>query len=580
MLSDDTVLRTPNGDRAVGSLRTGDRVLDQDNQAVEITVGASSILVDPHKVLYYPWQGNNGVQRTFNTYTVDGDNTLFMKATQAVMPSLNPLPNDVRLGRPGSRRLLWHTRCNAWLPPRREARAELGDLSSPFTSPPPSPTPRQGASRGYLLRPSTTGPTPNDHDEDTSSSDDDTFLPDIGQHNNAEQPARVANDSDEDVPPPPSSEAWLADAQDARDTIAKIQRRLRDDACNCGGTRTFQISCKSPAEAQHLYNAIIDPALAQTVDPNAVMVGETVCLSAKQFFDAPNTHVPNPGSGSPASFPDLKMTRFPFEILPVGSQDDDNLPVDAWWLGFWTGDGTHNATSVTTADPEIRQRIHQLVDDINATRPAGKAPLHVREYLNQRGPHSVQDVWQVHISSTVAGASPAWWNPFRTGLQQLDIFANDKRNGIPEVYQRASEHARAALLAGLMDSDGCANQQQAGYKFVQIDSHLRIVEDTRRLASGLGLRIGRLHFSERDHSLRPGVLLPAWGFEMYGPNLAKVQPYIVLQRKKLTAHWYNKDDHAIRVEKVREQVIGRRVSAQGRETLRLQLRDGYIIQSD
>lgn len=80
--------------------------------------------------------------------------------------------------------------------------------------------------------------------------------------------------------------------------------------------------------------------------------------------------------------------------------------------------------------------------------------------------------------------------------------------------------------------------------------------------------------------MRLGVPLPTYSFGMYGPNLAKVQPYIVLLRKKLIAQWYNKDDHAIRVEQVRQQVIGGRVSATGRKTLRLQLLDGYIIQSD
>ncbi|PWN24185.1 hypothetical protein BCV69DRAFT_280080 [Microstroma glucosiphilum] len=105
----------------------------------------------------------------------------------------------------------------------------------------------------------------------------------------------------------------------------------------------------------------MDSLLACKIDPYVIVVGGTVRPSAKQFFAAPRTHAPNPASGSPSAFTDLRLTRFPFEVLLFGSEQDDELTGPARWLGYCMGDGTHNTTCVTTADPEVRQKVHQLV---------------------------------------------------------------------------------------------------------------------------------------------------------------------------------------------------------------------------
>jgi hypothetical protein len=103
--------------------------------------------------------------------------------------------------------------------------------------------------------------------------------------------------------------------------------------------------------------------------------------------------------------------------------------------------------------------------------------------------------------------------------------------------------------------------------------------DTRRLAEGLGIKIGRVQHVLAPNPHNEGELNPALTFTMWGPELDLLQPHITLPRKRLYGEFVDAQLRAIRVEKIAGQqtILGRTVRCEGREVTLVQQQDGYII---
>jgi len=113
--------------------------------------------------------------------------------------------------------------------------------------------------------------------------------------------------------------------------------------------------------------------------------------------------------------------------------NDDDLPIDPYFLGLWLGDGTTSAPELTSADQEI-------ID-------------YCKEYANKEG-------MNIKIIPTKSKAFTIRFsrkkqtqieNPLTSKLRKLGIF--DKKS-IPQQYLTASIENRFKLLAGLIDTDG------------------------------------------------------------------------------------------------------------------------------
>lgn len=240
------------------------------------------------------------------------------------------------------------------------------------------------------------------------------------------------------------------------------------------------------------------------------------------------------------------MARFPFEtLLTREATDDGDLPIEPTWLGLWLGDGLHSDTIITSSDfDETRGYLAGYVDRLNATRPAGAAPLHLRispKLIPQDHPvHSNVTVFDFAISSTYRDDPGFCWNLIRTGLQKLGIFNNHKERGIPQVYMSAGQDATAALLAGLIDTDGSL-VTSTSYEFCQSIAHHQLLDDTRRLAEGLGIKVGRVGRHWTRNPANQQELRESMRFCLYGPELALIQPYLMMPRKRVRGVYY--DNH-------------------------------------
>lgn len=111
------------------------------------------------------------------------------------------------------------------------------------------------------------------------------------------------------------------------------------------------------------------------------------------------------------------------------------LPLDAWLIGAWLGDGTTGKAAITTGDHEIIREFHDYADG---------AGLRVRSEYNSEGSIIM------HLSEKV-GRCGRRGGVFGNALRELGIF---NKKDIPLRLRTASRDDRLNLLAGLIDTDG------------------------------------------------------------------------------------------------------------------------------
>ena len=136
-----------------------------------------------------------------------------------------------------------------------------------------------------------------------------------------------------------------------------------------------------------------------------------------------------------------------------------DLTVDPYVLGIWLGDGNTHDAKVTTADPEVLHEIREVGYAVGPPRdvsPSGRSAT----YRIGAGPDGI---------------------PLHRHLRQLGLL-HDKH--LPEIYLRASESQRRAVLAGLMDSDGSAESRSNSCCFY--NKNERLADAVTELAASLG----------------------------------------------------------------------------------------------
>ena len=135
-------------------------------------------------------------------------------------------------------------------------------------------------------------------------------------------------------------------------------------------------------------------------------------------------------------------------VLPEAS-----LPVPPYTLGAWLGDGHSRGGEITTMDPEVVAAIEAegLVCKQN-TWPSAQRRCPTYRIMGIQG-----------------------------RLRELGVLGNKH---IPLMYLRASEAQRRALLAGLLDSDGCCERTGISFKVTSE----RLARDVRHLAASLGCK--------------------------------------------------------------------------------------------
>lgn len=156
---------------------------------------------------------------------------------------------------------------------------------------------------------------------------------------------------------------------------------------------------------------------------------------------------------------------------------DADLPLDPYVLGAWLGDGHSTGARITSADPEIIDRI----------RSAGVPVRKVDGY-----PYA----WTLCPDAEDRLSGRGRCSPIRRTLQDLGVWGNKH---VPDAYLRGSAAQRLALLQGLIDTDGYVHPK-GQVEFTSTNP--RLAEAVRQLAFSLGAkavtREGRATVGGRD----------------------------------------------------------------------------------
>jgi len=140
------------------------------------------------------------------------------------------------------------------------------------------------------------------------------------------------------------------------------------------------------------------------------------------------------------------------------------LPLPPYFLGTWLGDGTSSSTAITTADVEILQAWQAVA------RTYGLA-------LVEDGGNVGSAARTYRLSSMTRESGS---NAVSAALRALGVLKNKH---VPDEYRTASRQERLELLAGILDTDGCASC--GCYDYVTVSS--RLAEDVVFLVRSLGL---------------------------------------------------------------------------------------------
>ena len=204
---------------------------------------------------------------------------------------------------------------------------------------------------------------------------------------------------------------------------------------------------------------------------------------------------------------------------------ESNVPIPAYFLGLWLGDGTTASSSIHNADPEIGEYLAQLALDRGE----------VLTVYNNRGRHCNT----YRIKATMKNR----YQSLQVQLRELGILGNKH---IPKSYLANSRDIRLSLLAGLIDSDGC---YQAEYNTYEITLALPdLAKQIKFLADTLGYRTSLI---EKPVTCQTGFSGMAYRVRFSG-DMTDIP--VLIERKKPRNPVYQKDSHVtgIRIESAGE----------------------------
>jgi hypothetical protein len=170
----------------------------------------------------------------------------------------------------------------------------------------------------------------------------------------------------------------------------------------------------------------------------------------------------------------LKGYKMPIEF------PEKELDIDPYMIGYWLGDGTSSGSSLTFQDSNV---IHYFEKQLALEYSSG---------------------YTYNISSRNEN------NMFLHTLTNLNVI---KKKHIPMIYKCNSRQNRLALLAGLLDSDGCLCKN-SGFEFTQ--NNIILIDDVIYLARSLG-------FGCYKTTVKSGT---AWRIHIHGKGIEDIPTLI------------------------------------------------------
>ncbi|KAJ1958135.1 hypothetical protein EC988_000470 [Linderina pennispora] len=162
--------------------------------------------------------------------------------------------------------------------------------------------------------------------------------------------------------------------------------------------------------------------------------------------------------------------------LSIGAASPEEV---AWAIGFWLGDGWAKTPNFTVhiKKTEILAKIRAVAANMGMTFLEYKHP-------NKNCTIAVISAYDAKRSQDTPCYRPMRPNPFMNLLRTLDIYDNKR---IPFALRNQPASVRCAIVAGMIDSDGCFHDGQ--FELTQTkQGHTQLFKDFVWLLRSLGFR--------------------------------------------------------------------------------------------
>ena len=202
-----------------------------------------------------------------------------------------------------------------------------------------------------------------------------------------------------------------------------------------------------------------------------------------------------------------KLVRRPYDFDRAARE----LPVDPYFLGVLLGDGgMQGGVNVTTMEPKVVDEVYWQAENYG---------LKVRV---QTKPDNL-------ASTYTLSSGKACKNLLLTELRGLGLFGKGAGTKfVPGVYKTASREVRAAVLAGLIDTDGAKNKSAYDY----VSKSRQLAEDVCFLGRSLGMQAT---IASCEKSCQTGAVDTYWRVGLSGPTAqvpSRCKPLPLRRQKK------------------------------------------------
>ena len=144
---------------------------------------------------------------------------------------------------------------------------------------------------------------------------------------------------------------------------------------------------------------------------------------------------------------------------------DRPVPLPAYFLGIWLGDGSSKGPTIHKPDPEIEEYLKNFAQSLG---------MRFHKSFHKSCP-----------AMTIGRAfGTEQQNPITRTFRELGLIENKH---IPAIYKLNSRKVRAEVLAGLMDTDG--HLSTGCFDFISVSK--RLADDTAFVARSLGLSVSQ-----------------------------------------------------------------------------------------
>jgi hypothetical protein len=246
--------------------------------------------------------------------------------------------------------------------------------------------------------------------------------------------------------------------------------------------------------------------------------------------------------------------------------NEKEVTLDPYMLGLWLGDGTHTEPVIASGDIEIQNYILNWCENNDAElvhEEGVKFRIRRRGLSNYKGNNRLAiskgatsdsckgcitgiedivrkfDICDTPYIENNSEFTKMKTNPFTDQIRKYNLFRNKH---IPKEYMINNRDTRLKVLAGLIDSDGCAPKDQNGKRIVIPLKHKRLFDDMVLLSRSLGfvVNVNKVeHKNETCMGYGPKDYPDSYILNLSGEFLHEIPT--ILPRKKCVGTLSNKD---------------------------------------